>query len=85
MIQVKWKNDETIVIIVHFLQRLFVLPQYDAVLIEQSLLLNRRRNEKEHLKQKLEEHFEDMDITDGISSLGRNIHLLILPSLLCNN
>jgi hypothetical protein len=47
-----------------------VLPQYDAVLIEQSLLLNRRRNEKEHLKQKLEEHFEDMDITDGISSLG---------------
>jgi len=47
-------------------EQLFVLPQYEAALIEQSLLLNRRRNEKEHLKQKLEEHFEDMDIIDGI-------------------
>ena len=47
-------------------------PQYDSALIEQSLLLNRRRNEKEHLKRKLEEHFEELDIVDGMASLGIN-------------
>ena len=46
------------------------MPQYDGALIEQSLLLNRRRNEKEHLKRKLEEHFEELDIVDGMASLG---------------
>ena len=46
-------------------------PQYDSSLIEQSLLLNRRRNEKEHLKRKLEEHFEDMDIVDEVDSFGK--------------
>jgi hypothetical protein len=50
---------------------LFVTPQYDSALIEQSLLLNRRRNEKEHLKRKLEEHFEELDIVDGMASLGK--------------
>jgi chitin synthase len=47
-----------------------VQPQYESSLIEQSLLLNRRRNEKEHLKRKLEEHFEGMDIIDEVDSLG---------------
>ena len=32
--------------------------------------MNRRRNEKEHLKRKLEEHFEELDIIDGIDALG---------------
>jgi hypothetical protein len=50
------------------LDRLFVLPQYDSSLIEQSLLLNRRRNEPEHQKNKLEEHFEDLDIIDGMAA-----------------
>jgi hypothetical protein len=50
--------------------RLFVMPQYCSGLIEQSLLLNRRRNEREHLKRKLEEHFEELDIVDGMASLG---------------
>ena len=62
-------------------EQLFVLPQYDSVLIEQSLLLNRRRNEKEHLKQKLEEHFEDMDIVDGISSIDNDKQLDITPKI----
>lgn len=47
---------------------LFVLPQYDSPLIEQSLLMNRRRNEPEHQKNKLEEHFEDLDIIDGMAA-----------------
>ena len=47
-----------------------MLPQYEGVLIEQSLLLNRRRNEKEHLKRELEEHFDELDIADGITSIG---------------
>jgi hypothetical protein len=51
------------------------LPQYDSVLIEQSLLLNRRRNEKEHLKRKLEEHFEELDIVDGMEGIGLKICL----------
>lgn len=46
------------------------MPQYCSGLIEQSLLLNRRRNEREHLKRKLEEHFEELDIVDGMASLG---------------
>lgn len=57
---------------------LFVLPQYDAALIEQSLFLNRRRNEKEHLKRKLEEHFEELDIVDGMASLGKYISTINL-------
>lgn len=57
------------------------MPQYDSALIEQSLLLNRRRNEKEHLKQKLEEHFEDMDIIDGISSIDNDKQLDIIPKI----
>ena len=61
--------------------RLFVLPQYDSALIEQSLLLNRRRNEKEHLKQQLEEHFEDMDIVDGLSSLANDKQLDLVPKI----
>ena len=51
------------------------MPQYDSVLIEQSLLLNRRRNEKEHLKRKLEEHFEELDIVDGMEGIGNNFSL----------
>ena len=58
-----------------FVIRLFVTPQYDSALIEQSLLLNRRRNEKEHLKRKLEEHFEELDIVDGMASLGKKYAL----------
>ncbi|CAF3788907.1 unnamed protein product [Adineta steineri] len=49
-------------------ETLFVLPQYDSSLIEQSLLMNRRRNEPEHQKNKLEEHFEDLDIIDGMAA-----------------
>jgi hypothetical protein len=58
------------VILNSFILRLFVMPQYDSTLIEQSLVLNRRRNEKEHLKRKLEEHFEGMDILDDMDSIG---------------
>lgn len=51
---------------------LFILPQYCSGLIEQSLMLNRRRNEREHLKQKLEEHFEELDIVDGLKSIDND-------------
>ena len=50
-----------------------MLPQYDSVLIEQSLLMNRRRNEKEHLKRKLEEHFEELDMVDGMEGIGKSV------------
>ncbi|CAF0721702.1 unnamed protein product [Rotaria sp. Silwood1] len=53
-------------------ETLFVLPQYDSSLIEQSLLLNRRRNEPEHQKNKLEEHFEDLDIIDGMAAFSED-------------
>jgi hypothetical protein len=59
-----------------FCNRLFVLPQYDSSLIEQSLLLNRRRNEPEHQKNKLEEHFEDLDIIDGMAAFCKWIFYL---------
>ncbi|CAF4540643.1 unnamed protein product, partial [Rotaria magnacalcarata] len=39
---------------------LFVLPQYDSSLIEQSLLLNRRRNEPEHQKNIFEDHLKGL-------------------------
>lgn len=51
------------------------MPQYDGSLIEQSLMLNRRRNEKEHLKRKLEEHFEGMDILDEVDSLDKQLDI----------
>ncbi|CAF0869648.1 unnamed protein product [Didymodactylos carnosus] len=51
-------------------ETLFVLPQYCSALIEQSLLLNRRRNEPEHRKNKLEEHFEDLDIIGGLTTFS---------------
>ena len=60
---------------------LFVLPQYDSALIEQSLLLNRRRNEREYSKCKLEEHFEDLDIVDGISALDNDKQFDSVPKL----
>ncbi|CAF1352654.1 unnamed protein product [Adineta steineri] len=53
-------------------ETLFVLPQYDSSLIEQSLLMNRRRNEPEHQKNKLEEHFEDLDIIDGMAAFSED-------------
>jgi hypothetical protein len=53
------------------------LPQYDSVLIEQSLLMNRRRNEKEHLKRKLEEHFEELDMMDDMVTEGIGKYKLI--------
>ncbi|CAF2149420.1 unnamed protein product [Rotaria magnacalcarata] len=41
-------------------ETLFVLPQYDSSLIEQSLLLNRRRNEPEHQKNIFEDHLKGL-------------------------
>ena len=38
--------------------------------------MNRRRNEKEHLKRKLEEHFEELDMVDGMEGIGKNILFL---------
>lgn len=61
------------------------MPQYDSVLIEQSLLLNRRRNEKEHLKRKLEEHFEELDIVDGMEGIGNNLFIKIFCLNKINN
>lgn len=64
-----------IILCFFFLNRLFVLPQYDSSLIEQSLLLNRRRNEPEHQKNKLEEHFEDLDIIDGMAAFCKKFFI----------
>ncbi|KAI3387050.1 hypothetical protein SNEBB_001269 [Seison nebaliae] len=43
-------------------ETLFVIPQYCSIMLEQCLLLNRRRNEKEHIKNEIAEQLAETEI-----------------------
>ena len=56
----------------NFFTRLFVLPQYCGTLLEQGLLLNRRRNDMEEPpKQRL--HKVDTVIEETLSTAGKRV------------
>ncbi len=49
-----------------------MLPHYCSAFIEQSLMLNRRRNEQDYLERELKEHFEELEMLDGAGAFGMN-------------
>ncbi|KAK7477687.1 hypothetical protein BaRGS_00031071 [Batillaria attramentaria] len=64
-----------------FTERLFLLPQYCSALIEQSLLLNRRRNDRERILKEMTAFSDDASLDSSSTDAMRKQREQIVPKI----